>query len=658
MKKNKSKNKGVPKYEFGTLIGNPQTDLYENQIAWAKAAQKAGNNGWVKGLKIFGNLAQQVGTSMMNKGMANGEGADGKGIAGFLNNNFGDISSGMSMLSGFANSGGFAFGGDVPSLTPVEVEGKEVGQTPDGQLINFEGPSHEQGGIPVALPPGTEMYSKRIKVDGVSMADRKKKRERKTLTLEQLFEKNKTDVLLKNSLSRTKENNEFEEQADNKIQEVVKTLMEQPKQTHAYGGGVDGRDPYDSILYGKKSDGTKYQLDDFKKYLDAFRTYAGKPNPGAWYNQDDRKLMQTEVRKMLGEDTTGVDDGIFGKNDYAVFDKWYNSVYLPKNNGVDPNLLTDNVDRGQANSLELSAKENLPNNPNIDYAGIEQFFGNLPISDDASLSEVTNRPYSATPGINPGTGNKEGNEPFSLKGILGGVTIDDALGIAGNLYQSNKIMDTVLANRAGDTPNINAFENYGKEGLKTLDETKQYVNQVRDEVLKDLQLDRTSSIKRNRNSARSVNTQRALDLATDASINNTQEKTYSSFAEQMMSILGNEASMKNNIDSVVMGGEQTKDLADRQDRDNFYTQLGLAHKNKGQTISQIGTDLNTIKKRKVSMNTINNLSEYVKMNDNGELENQPGVEFKGTSVYKDGKLQRELTDKEIIELYKKGMLKN
>ena len=57
------------------------------------------------------------------------------------------------------------------------------------------------------------------------------------------------------------------------------------------------------------------------------------------------------------------------------------------------------------------------------------------------------------------------------------------------------------------------------------------------------------------------------------------------------------------------------------------------------------------------MNTINNLSEYVQMNDNGELENKPGIEFKGTSVYKDGKLQRELTDKEIIELYKKGKLK-
>ena len=53
MKKNKSKNKRVPKYEFGTLIGNPQTDLYGNQIAMVNAARKAGNNGWVKGLKYL-----------------------------------------------------------------------------------------------------------------------------------------------------------------------------------------------------------------------------------------------------------------------------------------------------------------------------------------------------------------------------------------------------------------------------------------------------------------------------------------------------------------------------------------------------------------------------------------------------------------------------
>ena len=399
--------------------------------------------------------------------------------------------------------------------------------------------------------------------------------------------------------------------------------------------------------------------DTFKPYFQQYNIIR-KQNGLPVYTDFSSPEFQTDYSNYLNENSPvklKTADNIFGNNykdsSAALFANPFDiSRYDEMMNDNPADVSARSSATGNPTDMSARNPGTTGSNPMIDYGAIDSYFGNLGISDDAHVSEVTNRPYRATPGINP-----NGEEGFSLKGILGDVTIGDALGIAGNLYQSNKIMDTILANRAGDTPNINAFENYGKEGLKTLDETKQYVNQVRDEVLKDLQLDRTSSIKRNRNSARSVNTQRALDLATDAAVNNTQEKTYSSFAEQMMSILGNEASMKNNIDSVVMGGEQKRDLADRMDRDNYYNQLITGHKNIGQTMSQIGTDLNNIKKRKVSMNTINNLSEYVQMNDNGKLENKPGIEFKGTSVYKDGKLQRELTDKEIIELYKKGKLK-
>lgn len=611
MKNNKSKNKRVPKYEFGTLIDNPQSDLMANEIAWAKAAKKASNNGWVKGLKTFGNLAQQVGTSMMQKGMANGEGADGKGIAGFLNNNYGNVSGGINMLPGFANQGGFAFGGDVPGLTPVEVEGEEVGQTPDGQLLDFIGPSHEQGGINIALPPGTEMYSKRIKVDGVSMADRKKKRERKTLTLEQLFEKNSTDALLKNTLSKTKQNNEIEETADNQIQMLVKNMLEPPKQTHAYGNTVG--DPTKDIKY---AHGLNY--DTFKPYFQQYniiRKQSGLPV----YNDFSSPEFQTDYSNYLNEKSPvklKTADNIFGNNykdsSAALFaDKFDISGY--------DEMMNDNPADVSARSSIAGNPGTTGSNPMIDYGAINSYFGNLGISDDAHVSEVTNRPYPATPGINPdGEGDDEAG--FKLGDIFGGMTFGDALGMAGNWYQSNKIMDTIRENRAGDTPNINAFENYGKEGLKTLDETKQYVNQVRDEFLKGLQLDRTSTIKRNRNSARGVNTQRALDLAADASINNTQEKSYSSFAEQMMSILSNEAAMKNQIDSVVMEGEQQKDLNDRKDRDNYYKQLITGHKNIGQTMSQTGKDLNTMKQRGVMENLINQLSMYgITVDESGNL---------------------------------------
>jgi hypothetical protein len=60
----------------------------------------------------------------------------------------------------------------------VEIEGNEAVMMPNGQSFMAEGPSHENGGIPIELPVGTRVYSKRIKKDGVSMAKRKEKRDR------------------------------------------------------------------------------------------------------------------------------------------------------------------------------------------------------------------------------------------------------------------------------------------------------------------------------------------------------------------------------------------------------------------------------------------------------------------------------------------------
>lgn len=519
MKKTKSKNKRVPTYEFGTLITNPNKDLIENEIAMIKAANKASNNGWVKGTKIFGNLAQQVGMGMMNsKGAGSSTPGGGEvateGFGGSMNsffgNNKGDSQSLMNLLSGFGNSGGFAFGGKVP----VEVEGKETGETPDGQLLDFMGPSHEEGGIDVALPAGTEIYSKRIKIDGVSMADRKRKREKKAMTFEELLSKNSHDKLLINSLERTKETNQTEEDADNKIQQVVKQIFEGTKNTHAFGDTVED------------------------------------PN-----------------------------------NPLAAF------LSMLQNNGA----MTDNQYGGFGNNTPSSATPPINN------------------TDNSFLTGMVNK--------NPGT-DTEG-KGFGLSDITGDATLGDAVGMMGTLYSTFAPMKNTKANRAGDTPNINAFEDFGKDGLETLDKSKQYIAGVKAEKLKDLELARTGSITRNRNSARSVNTQRALDLATDAGVNNTKEETYNSFAESMMAILGTEAGMKNQKDQVVMGGEQARDLADRQDRDNYFSQLAQDIATKGTGLQETGKDMNKMKQNKVMMNLLNQLSAYgITVDAQGNLSNK------------------------------------
>ena len=70
--------------------------------------------------------------------------------------------------------------GGVTNLVPVEVEGEETVQTPDGNLYEFNGKKHSQGGIDVVLEAGSKVFSEHLKaprevVKAVLGKDTKKK---------------------------------------------------------------------------------------------------------------------------------------------------------------------------------------------------------------------------------------------------------------------------------------------------------------------------------------------------------------------------------------------------------------------------------------------------------------------------------------------------
>lgn len=48
----------------------------------------------------------------------------------------------------------------------AEVEKQEVMRAPDGSTMQTNGPSHENGGVPVNIPNGTQIYSDRLKMPG------------------------------------------------------------------------------------------------------------------------------------------------------------------------------------------------------------------------------------------------------------------------------------------------------------------------------------------------------------------------------------------------------------------------------------------------------------------------------------------------------------
>lgn len=148
---------------------------------------------------------------------------------------------------------GFAFGGFVGDNIPVEVEGGEVAQDPNGNLIEFQGPSHKDGGIKTALPEGSKIYSKRILIEGKTIADRKKERELKIKSLEKKL-KDFEDPLTRKTLNKIIENSQVEEEVEKVIQQSAERKFapqqQMPMQKAAYG--LDGDDPF-AFMYKQPS---------------------------------------------------------------------------------------------------------------------------------------------------------------------------------------------------------------------------------------------------------------------------------------------------------------------------------------------------------------------------------------------------------------------
>lgn len=544
------------------FIEDPNSTLADNNIRKAKAMQEAQSNPWTQGLDVLGSLAMQVGTSMMGSGMtgttSSGDAAATNGMGGWLNK-----LGGMDQDPYGWNNTTFVPGATVTKMAlggktgmnPVEVEGQEVGQLPNGQLLDFKGPSHEAGGINTILPDATTIFSKRIKIDGKTMADRKKLREKQTSKLAKLQKDNVTDTLLKNAMDRTKVTTEAEDAFDLQLQgEVAKLFGDENKNLSntnnfkKFQGGTDAR---------------------------------GISSTGSPWQQMLQQLFQT---------------------------------YGQGQQGVVPNM------------TGTSADYHTPVTGAVDYSNP---FGTETMQE---LVIDVNRKQPETSTALPVASNTDTpDEGFKLN-QAGLPTFGDALGIYGNLKQAYDPMNLTLENRAGDSPNINAFKDFGKDGLRVIDDAKKYVNQVRDENLSAINLARTGAVNRNRNTARGINTQRALDLATDSNVNRSMNDIYSNFAAQMMGILSQEAGMENQQDSMVMQGEQARDLADRQDRDMFYTNLSRDKQAVGESLTRTGKAINEIKGRGVNQTFLNQMSDYVKVNVmNGNISAKQGVKLVGNN---------------------------
>jgi len=210
-------------------------------------------------------------------------------------------------------------------------------------------------------------------------------------------------------------------------------------------------------------------------------------------------------------------------------------------------------------------------------------------------------------------------------GTLPTPTAGDITGLVGDLISTFGPMRNTLENRAGDTKNVNSFKDFGKDALETNAGQLALIASQKANALRNNSDKAMTSKRAARNGARGINTQRAMDLAIDSNVMDADSKVADVFSGQTMGVLDKKSQLENMRDHVVMSGEQGRDLADRQDRDNFYTQKAQDIATMGTGLQQTGKDINQILKNPVMLNLLNEMSKYFTVDAQGNMVAKPAI---------------------------------
>jgi hypothetical protein len=458
----------------------------------------------------------------------------------------------------------------------VEVEGQEILETPNGDISKVKGASHENGGVKMSLPANTKVYSKRVKKEGEAMNKRKLKRERQKKNIMSYMG---DDVISKQSANRSLQHLEAEEQEDMMLQQALNNLQNTFQQ-FANGGIIPPIQLPRIQSTGLNTTTTLQPKEEFLGKEDGFDIIGERNLPS--YLQGIPGLQMGTSKNME-----------FGK---------------PKTEGIP--------------GLTFSAGKNMPFGkpsgiPGVQFsAGKNMMFGHqTPIIDIPNIATpqipIEDKKIDVPRVDSPMTTKAkeiENNVNNTNQGF--GITLGDAIGLSGTLEGKFMPMLNTILNRAGDTPNVNMYRDFGTDALSKIEEAKQLSSISRDDALQDISLQEGAARRRNRNSARSINTLRALDIATDRVTNEAEGNANLGYSQQLAQLLTQQAGLENVQDQVVMGGEQQRDLADRQDRDNYFTQMAQNIANSANFTQKLGRDLNQVKGREDFLKLLPELSQY------------------------------------------------
>ncbi len=560
----------LPQYQKNRIIPNYDAAIDANTLDVVKQQANMERGKYSNDLANFGMM---LGSKMLNSGI----GMLGSAVGGLANQAIGGVAGNIAdnLITSGSQFGAnllttpmmFGFGGDVSAM-PVEIEGDETVEYPNGQVVQYEGPSHESGGIDMNLPEGTEVYSKRIKKYNKTLADRKAERTKQLDKIQKRADKNQYDVLLQGTVGRVSANNKLLDEQDKTIQGMVRdtVTINSLNQKYKAAYGIPPWQQYQSIVQGKiplygenglfqRSNGA-YDLGDLNGV-----TVSVKAPP---------KITPIPAPNTIPlMDVSNTSTNPIGTPTMLT----HASRTIPLMDNSNALAITPNVNIGKPATYDVlhSSKKK----SSVNWSGIGKTLGN------------------------------------AVNGVLGQMpSVTDMFGMYAQYRGAKDLMNNTIENLNATQPNINPYEHYGEQGLNTLDTMAKYFTSQRDNQYQDLERQRNQIAERNRNSARGINTLRALDLISDAQLQKGKQSIDNAYNQQMANLNYNKANKQDMRDRMFMSGEQQRDLANRQDIDNYYTNRAQDLSTKYQMYQQLAREMNNIRNQRESRHMIEAMSPY------------------------------------------------
>ena len=530
---------------------------------------------------------------------------------------------------------------DVGGEVPIEAEHGEIVQEPTGEMYELDGATHEEGGIPLEVPGGTEIFSDRlIGADGNTMAQRKKNRENRLAKIQKELNKFPDDASLKKTLRRVQKQNAFEEQLDMQLMQQAQQAkmlaqqeaqLAQQQQAQAQGGEMSaegspeemglmqgleqGFDP--SMVQGGgempvegevpqdvPEEGLEEEIPQEEFAVGGRVNRPGNiPGLPAYLLKDLPGMIEQARGNTPLVDSGNPDDVFYNEDDHNRGEKTIQEVVINKKRK--PGTTPVYVGKPQ---LSLTGQNNLMNSINANSLATGPKENITPV---APLPESQNTNYNSI--------NTSGNSKYNFEHPFKGMTLGDAIGMYANHKAPQELMKNTIDQYRYTPEEINHFKNYGREALKTLRGQAGLIDTQHDLASQNLQLSRNAMNNLNNNSARGINTLRALNMASNAQTDAQQRELDMARASQMLSLGSQIAQQQNAIDQMVMKGDEERANRNLQNQDNYFTNMAKNISTKYQSLAKNAEALNEIKKRNAQEKLIGRLYRDFEADMNGNI---------------------------------------